>query len=373
MDLEVNRKIYEEHLGDGPMDTCVRWSLKKNFEVPAEILYCNFSVYSENLSNPIFSNSYKSKRDALPGGIKVSKFTPKEQALIVKNADSMMREVGYKEDADFKELLYGNVGDNYLTEKRNILGLTFSQGLSNRLHCNVFHQLRILKSRKGKFSEEENDFIMKFMENNTSLTPFLELSTNLNRTTANIKLHYDKCLKHKDKTGDNRKRYTKEEDALIMEALFSLNKNILKENNHSVGADVWNKLGKELNKRPANIHHHWNNFVHPTLVRYEAGVLDNDIREVFFDYLVDNNIMFAQEANWNELAKNPLFPGTTPAYLSVTYNKIKIKAKLKYPNIEDKDFTSAILQRYFRETKRNKIRRKDIENLIDTYQDLHLQ
>ena len=32
--------------------------------------------------------------------------------------------------------------------------------------------------------------------------------------------------------------------------------------------------------------------------------------------MVDNNIMFAQEANWGIIVKNPLFQGTTAAYLS---------------------------------------------------------
>ena len=106
-------------------------------------------------------------------------------------------------------------------------------------------------------------------------------------------------------------------------------------------------------------------------MRYEAGVLDVDIKETLIDYLVDNKIMFAQEANWDEMVK--LFPGTTPAYLQQTYNHIKGKAKLKYPHTEDKDLTSVVLQRYLTETERKPIRRKDIEALLDTYQNMHLQ
>ena len=48
MDLEVNQKIYESHLGDGVMDKCVKWTLERNILVPAETLYCNVAVYSES-------------------------------------------------------------------------------------------------------------------------------------------------------------------------------------------------------------------------------------------------------------------------------------------------------------------------------------
>ena len=92
-----------------------------------------------------------------------------------------------------------------------------------------------------------------------------------------------------------------------MKAVFDVNKNVLEDNNIGPSADVWKELGDELNKRPNNIYLHWNDYIHPTLVRYEAGVLDVDFKERLINYMVVNNIMFAQEANWDEIVNHPLF------------------------------------------------------------------
>ena len=102
-----------------------------------------------------------------------------------------------------------------------------------------------------------------------------------------------------------------------MKALFSINKNTLKENDFgsTATADVWKQLGDDLNRRPCNIYYHWKLYIHPTLVRYESGVLDVDFKEPLINYLVDNNIVYAQEADWDEIVKNPMFYGTTSFYL----------------------------------------------------------
>ena len=125
-----------------------------------------------------------------------------------------------------------------------------------------------------------------------------------------------------------------------MKAVFDVNKNVLEDNNIVPSADVWKELGDELNKRPQNIYCHCHKYIHPTLVRFEAGVLDVDFKETLINYMVDNNIMFAQEANWDEIVKNPLFHGTTAAYLSKIYSNVAGDAKKKYSNISNSEMTS---------------------------------
>ena len=140
-----------------------------------------------------------------------------------------------------------------------------------------------------------------------------------------------------------------------------------------LGANVWKELGDELNKRPANIYLHWQRYIHPTLVRYEAGVLDVDFKERLLNYMVDNNIMFRQEANWDEIVKNPLFHGTTATYLSNIYGQVAGDAKKKYSNISNSEMTSVVMQKYLQERKIRKPRaREDVDNLISSYQSLNL-
>ena len=58
----------------------------------------------------------------------------------------------------------------------------------------MFHQVRLLTAKRGKFTVEE-------------------------------------ILKHEDKTANYKQKYTNEEDAKIMQAVFDVNKNVLEDNN----------------------------------------------------------------------------------------------------------------------------------------------
>ena len=75
---------------------------------------------------------------------------------------------------------------------------------------------------------------------------------------------------------------------MIMKAVFDINKNLLDDND--IGgprANVWKEHGDELNKRPRNIYQHQQRYILPTLVRYQAGVLDVDFKETLINYLVE--------------------------------------------------------------------------------------
>ena len=83
--------------------------------------------------------------------------------------------------------------------------------------------------------------------------------------------------------------------------------------------------------------------------------------------------MFAQEANWQEIVKNPRFAGkTTPSYLSSTYREVrhltKKKLKKNIAEIEDHEITTKTMQKYLLEKKPCPKKRKDIEELISSYQ-----
>ena len=311
----------------------------------------------------------------LSSNTKIGFFTVKEKARILQNGDNMIKEVNSLDQRRkvYKELLFGNVSDPYITEKRNILGLMFSENLSNiRLPCNVFQQVRKLTANRGDFSAEEDKRILKFMATTTSTTPWLDLGRILERTESSIHKRYNVILKHQDKTGGYQQNYSSEENVKIMNAVFAINKNALEENKLGSTADVWIKLGEVLNKRPYNIYQHWIDYIHPTLVKHEAGVLDVDFRELLINYLVESNIMYAQEANWDEIAKNPLFHGTTVANLRRTYTDNLYRTKRKYPQLKHSEITTMTMQKYLHERKSYKPRKsKDVEELISSYQNLN--
>ena len=113
----------------------------------------------------------------------------------------------------------------------------------------------------------------------------------------------------------------------------------------------------------------------PNLKKYEAGVLDVDFKKLLIDYCVDNNIKYAQEANWQEIVKNPRFKGTTASDLSYLYKTLRgatiTKLRKAIPDIGDHEVTSETMQKYLQEKKLYGARgRKDIEDLIFKYEQL---
>ena len=170
------------------------WTLERNIPVPAETLYCNVAVYSESYDDYFTRKKYQSLLDDVPGDLKIGKFTPRENAIILDNSETMTNELFSqdKKEEMTRELLFGNLGDSYLTEKRNILALMFSQNLPIlRLSCNVFHQVRLLTAKRGNFTAEEDETIKKYMETTTtSPTPFTDLGKMLQRIETSVHARY---------------------------------------------------------------------------------------------------------------------------------------------------------------------------------------
>ena len=88
------------------------------------------AVYSESYKDYIMDKRLKNRQN-VPGDLKIGKFTPRENAIILDKSDTMTNELFSqdKKEEITRELLFGNLEDLYLTEKRNILGLMFSQNL----------------------------------------------------------------------------------------------------------------------------------------------------------------------------------------------------------------------------------------------------
>ena len=87
--------------------------------------------------------------------------------------------------------------------------------------------------------------------------------------------------------------------------------------------------------------------VQPFLRRYEAGVLDVDLRIPLLEYCIMNDIKYPQNANWLEISKEPEFVGTTPYYLSQTYNRVRTHAKNSiYKDRADHEVTTKALLEY---------------------------
>ena len=376
MELNINKEILKSNLDQGYLNKAVRITLRKNILVPKVSLLCGFTRIRRGFMSLDFTT--KRVRDQLPSQMKVGSFTPKEKFLIKENTDALLCDLKANENRNevFTDF-FVNDENEYHGEKVHILGLYFAQGMESiRLPCEVFQVAKRLHiSTKAEFTQEEDDAIIQYMENEgaTSDSPKADLSRKLNRSYASVQSRYKDIIKHKDKAS-NGMRYTVEEDEQIMKAVFNYHGNDLTQIK-SRYSDVFQQLGEKLNKRPFNVYCHCKNFILPNLKKYEAGVLDVDFKKLLIDYCVDNNIKYAQEANWQEIVKNPRFKGTTASDLSYLYKTLRgatiTKLRKAIPDIGDHEVTSETMQKYLQEKKLYGARgRKDIEDLIFKYEQL---
>ena len=261
----------------------------------------------KTLRNSILTNS-KSDRNNIPTEMKIGKFNPKDDETIKINMESLLKGVKLSkhEDEVLNQILSLSVEDDHL-KKLNVIGLWLSQGLEDiRLPCDVAHRARRLytSSRNKEFTEEEDEMIMTFMETEGADTrqPWAHLSAKLRRSAQTIESHFRNALQHENKRKVG--KFSAAEDELIMKAVFKSDENALDlDNVLGVSHNVWNVLGEKLNRRPKNIYSHWGTFIQPHLVRYNAGVHEDDIMDKLVDYCVNNGIKFRQDADWAAIAR----------------------------------------------------------------------
>jgi len=149
--------------------------------------------------------------------------------------------------------------------------------------------------------------------------------------------------------------YTAEESKKVLDHVFAANKNALyATEDFKISSNVWSELANCL-KRPRDyVYIHWLLRLQPLLTRYEAGVLDVDFSIPLLKYCISKNIMYAQNANWSEISRDPQFVGTTPSYLGYIYRNMRYITK-KSPSCkgrEDHEITTKVILEYQMMTKR---------------------
>ena len=390
LDLDINKEILRSDLDHGFLNKSVKIVLSENIHVP------KVSLLSVSRIRRDFDGKFNFVKKYLHETIKVGYFTPLDKALIVGNTEALLDNLSVtcrKKNNVLKEIFSTNDEDEYHLEKIHILGLYLSQGMKDiRLPCDVFQTARILHlSNKDNFSDKEDEIIKKYMNNeshNLSTTPYADLSKKLNRSASSIQSRYNQILKVKSKsdvfcksscitivkTSRSNKTYSKAENFKIMKAVFDVNKNVLKGKKMTTTADVWKQLSVDLDRSPANICCHWNDFILKTLLRHQSDVLHIDFREQLIEYCVENKIMFSKEANWDEIVSNPMFRGSTSSHLKRIYGTTRSNTKRKYPNIPDHEVTSETMSKYLSERKvQSPKRKKDIEDLLMSFEELKFQ
>ena len=337
--LEVNQKLSQMKLDRKDcLDKSVMYILKKDIQV------LEVPLMLDKKTNMNSIRKYYGKNANIPDSIKFGKWNPDDDKLIRQNLDNLVNEMRSEKNRDaFIENIFSPSGNAYYLEKINIVGSFLGQGLSDpRLPCEIFYRASTLIRKRITFTEEDDKTIIDYLKHNkTDKAPFVSLSKVLGYPSSVIHLRTKRILQQ----GDKRKAgpYSEEENREIMTSVFQDNKDAL--NQLSVPSDpLWSRLGKKLNRRPHNVHQHWEIVLKGALLLYEHKKENVDFRPIMIDYFVENNIKFRNETNWDEVMKDDRFKGTTSTILQRFYCDLVWRVKKKYPGIEDSEITIKVIK-----------------------------
>merc|ERR1719318_1011259 len=356
----AEHKIIKKELGqDAPLDILVGHILGRDIKVQAVALKANISVFRESFTTNI--QRTKLPKDLDPQ-IKLGKFNVRDDEIILENWSLLYKhtesKLGLKESDAVKEIFESTEKDKGM--RHNIVGYYLSQGLPDiRLATIVFHRARVLLcARKGEFTTEEDKAILDFVEEQGMKWP--ALAKQLRRTsTRSVKDRYDVLTKNYQ--GGS---YTLGDDKTIITEVFAVDRN-----GKNIPAEAWKKIGEKLKRNPQYVHMHWLLIVKPVLTRYQAGTLNVEVRKVLLDHLVENNMNYAQDVDWKELAKLPKFAGSTSTYLSNQLSYMKAATQAMSPKLSPVELTTGAIQSWYRNSERKGNTKKEEyrEELIAVY------
>jgi len=334
-------------------DWLVGYILAKNIKVFKLALENNVVVCKEGFG-------YIDKTNDLPKDlnpeVKTGRYSMEEDSIIMTNWKELTKDLELNEEDTVEELFKNTSKDEELGKKRNIIGYFLSQGLTNiRLATEVYQRARTVRcARKGDFTKEEDEAILKFVEKEGE--QWTKLAIMLRRSNyKTVSVRYD-ILINNYKHGD----YTAKEDELILREVFAVDSDILVDG--KITQSDWNKIAEKLQRRPHTVRNRWQQTLEPILKRYEAGTLHKDVKDVLINHLLEHNMNYTQDVDWKKLAKLPKFAGTTSSYLSKKYSNMRTITGQKYPELSDVQLTTEAIQRYRADIKTYKTSRTVLEH-----------
>jgi len=329
-------KSLEKHTfnTNSSQDVACRFILNENIMVPNLIGYAKATV---SFKRSDFRN--------LPSVVSFGKFDAGEDKIIVENMENLVK---WAKMNSFNEVLDVDQSDENLVSRMEIIGSYLSQGLQKiRLPQAVFNRARkLFVSTKGFFSETEKRMIEEHVNGCENFKDWSSLGRKLDRKPDSLRKYVVFELRNKEKT--RRGKFSAEESKKVMDHLFEANKKALFDaENLGITSEVWVQVANYLDRPNVRVYYHWLERLQPLLRRYEAGVLDVYFKIPLLEYCIMNDIKYTQNANWLEISKEPEFVGTTPYYLSHTYNSLRTHAKNSiYKDRADHEVTTKALLEY---------------------------
>jgi len=323
------------------LDTMAGVVLDRNIQVPRVALQNNIVVFKGPGTLTRITKTLLPK--SLTQEITIGKFSPEEDEIIVDNWNKLLTITSISEEAAQKYVFDVPKKDESVGKKQNILGYFLGQGLPRpRLATEVFQRAR--QKRCGnlfrEFTPEDDKILLEFVK--TEGRKWSKLARLLNRTSHSIVARrYEILVEGQKRKGG----LTVEESLVILKEMIVANPNVL--DDRIVAKATCKKIGEKIKRNDRSVLNHWRRVLEPTLLMHKAGTLGNDIREDMLNYLLEKDVKYNQDVNWEELTKLPQFAGTTATYLQMKYQSMLRGAEIKYPNTSKADRTTKWVKKWW--------------------------
>ena len=163
--------------------------------------------------------------------------------------------------------------------QRNLVGFYLLQGLedwSQRLPVDVVTRLGTLLS-SGVFSRQEDKAILAWVEEH-GLTGWAELAAKLGRNHKAA----GRCVRERHQILQDRQEnkrmgsFTMEELRVVIREVLGQKPSALEDTKH--GDIDWKPISESLTRPDLSVYNVFREIIHPTLRRYLAGTLEQDVR-----------------------------------------------------------------------------------------------
>jgi len=221
--------------------------------------------------------------------------------------------------------------DNLHVESKNKSN-TFEQ---TKIAKNVKQKDLVLQNSKRKyekrigfkckrFSSEEDKIILEAIEKFGDKIDIAQIAEDLQRTVQSIRQEVLKLKAGKEKK--KIRKYTLAEDLVILDAVLeNLGEDSLKVVNLTNSG--WRKIGAQIGKLGTSLRTRWDVKIRPWILQHFAGTRNLDLKRPLANYLAQN-FLDVNSIDWSSVVSNPEFAGHTQISLRKYFSSYLFRTEL---------------------------------------------
>ena len=351
-----------------PLEAACRFILGLDLRVSTKVLNLNSLALASLESPRDYTAGLRELRAA--GEVVKGRYTVRMDRALVRQYEGLV--AGARVDRHQLTTLLGaaSIQRTFMLQ-RQLVGFYLLQGLEDghkRLPVEVVIRLsKVLHS--GTFTEEEDAAILSWVEEHGP-TRWRELARSLGRTYPNAAMAVANRFATLQARMVEKKvgKFMEEEVEVIIEKVLAQNPRVLES---SLAKDIlWEEVAGEVERTRDGVYKFYSTQVHPTLRRYLAGTLGEDVRGALVEAVVAASSQDLQ-VDFREVAGRRGFEGHTGYSLRDLYHSMRDNTRATLGLTTRREVTVDQVDQWWRTSKRKAksgSRREREEGIVAAYQ-----